>query len=318
VTVSSPTNGATVTSPFSLSAKAGACSSQTIASMGYSLDSSSNTAVIQSGNIATGVTAPLGSHILHVKSWGKKGASCVTHVAITVVAAAAGSGPAIPSDATVTKAIQNVKKWTAQHDSGTSGSSSGDMNLVASPSVSGSARKFSTSYTNYGGERYNVSLAVDQASTHFVYDVKIYIANSSSDVANIEMDLNHVMPNGQTAIFGFQCDGWSHTWDYAVNIGTPLVPVAHWVHANQSCYPQKWGTNSWHRVQIEYSRDGSGNVTYDAVWLDGKEQDLNVTISSAFALGWAPSLNSNFQIDGFTSTSGSSSVYIDNLALYSW
>jgi hypothetical protein len=287
--------------------------------MGYSLDTSTNTKVIKATTISASVTASMGSHVVHVKSWGNNGSSCVSNVSIDVVATpTSGSGPSIPSTAIVTKAIQNVSAWSARHDAATSGTSSGNTKLVSSPSLSGSARNFATSYTNYGGERYNVKLAVNQLSTHFVYDTRIYIGGSPSDIANIEMDLNQVMTNGETIIFGFQCDGWSNSWDYTINSGTTNNPSAHWVHSNQSCSPHKWTTNAWHRVQIEYSRDSSGNVTYDAVWLDGTKQDIGVTANSAFALGWAPSFNSNFQIDGYTSTSGSSTVYLDDLTLYSW
>jgi hypothetical protein len=214
--------------------------------------------------------------------------------------------------------IHKLTNWTAEHDAGTSGSSTGTTSLVTSPALSGSARQFAVTYTNYGGERYNIKFSKDKDSSNFVYDTQIYIANPSTGIANIEMDLNQVMSNGQTVIFGFQCDGWSHTWDYTANSGTPTSPVAHWLHSTQSCYPQQWTTNAWHHVQVQYSRDSSGNVTYKAVWLDGVEQDINVTVLSAFALGWAPSLNSNFQIDGYNSTSGSATVYLDNLTLYSW
>lgn len=319
VTVIKPISSASVTSPFTLTASASPCSSQSIAAMGYSLDTSSNTTVFKSTSISTNVTAPLGTHVLHVKSWGNHGSSCVTSISIDVVSVpASGSGPSIPSDAKLTNAIQNVSAWTAHHDAATSGTTSGDTQLVTSPSLSGSARKFATSYTNYGGERYNVHMSVDQVSTHFVYDARIYIAHSASDIANIEMDLNQVTTNGQTIIFGFQCDGWSDSWDYTINSGTSSNPKAHWIHTNQSCSPHKWSTDAWHHVQVEYSRDNSGNVTYSSVWLDGVEQDINATVSSAFDLGWAPSFNSNFQVDGYTSTSGSSTIYVDNLKLYSW
>lgn len=406
VTITSPINGASVTSPFTLSANASACSSQVIASMGYSLDNSSTT-VVKGASISASVSATLGSHVLHVKSWGASGAVCSTSVSISVVQAAttttdvtvsaplngatvtspfslvasgtvckgqaittmgysldsgttttksgtsltanvsasAGShtlhvkswgsgvacgmtetisvtvpppGPWIPSNAVATKLIQNLKTWTAAHDAGTSGTSTGKMSLVSSPSLSGSARKFATSYTSYGGERYNVSLTPDAVSTNFVYDAHIYLASPSSDMANIEMDLNQVLSNGHTVIFGFQCDAWSKTWDYGENSGTIASPNAHWLHSNQSCNPQKWTANAWHHIQIQYSRDSTGNVTYKAVWFDGVQQNLNVTVLAAFALGWSPSLNSNFQIDGFTSTSGSSTVYLDKLTLYSW
>jgi len=48
------------------------------------------------------------------------------------------------------------------------------------------------------------------------------------------------------------------------------------------------------------------------------EQNINVTGPSAFALGWGPALLANFQVDGSTSTAGSSAVYLDNTTLYRW
>ncbi|HWG21698.1 MAG TPA: hypothetical protein VG225_14295 [Terracidiphilus sp.] len=321
LTVTSPINGASVTSPFTLAASGTVCSSQPVTSLGYSLDSSTSTAVVYSTVLTAQVTAAAGAHTLHVKAWGA-GVSCAANIAVTVLAPiTTTSSPTIPSDAVAIKAIQNLSIWQAAFDTGTGGSgasATGAMQLVSSPSVSGSARQFVTTYTNYGGERYNVKVGTDAVSTNFVYDTKIYLASPSSDIANIEMDLNQVMSNGQTVIFGFQCDGWSNTWDYTENAGTPTSPSDKWVHSNQTCTPRNWSTNTWHHVQISYSRDSSGNVTYNGVWFDGVEQALNVTVPSAFALGWAPSLNINFQIDGMTSTSGSATVYLDNTTLYSW
>jgi hypothetical protein len=314
--VSSPVSGALVTSPFPVTASGTLCLGQTIAAIGYSLDNSTSTTVLNGTALNATVTAAGGSHTLHIKSWGTNGAYCGNDLPLTVSTPV--SSPSIPANAKVAKGIHKLTTWTAVHDLGTSGTSSGATSLVTSPAMSEAARKFATVYTNYGGERYNIKLDKDEKATNFVFDTQIYIVSPSSDIANIEMDLNQVMKNGQTVIFGFQCDGWSHTWDYTANGGTPTSPSDHWIHSNQSCYPQQWSTNTWHHVQVQYSRDDSGNVTYKAVWFDGVEQDLSVTVLSAFALGWAPSLNSNLQIDGYTSTSGSATVYLDNLTLYSW
>jgi hypothetical protein len=317
VTVSTPTNNATVASPFWLSATASPCSTQPIASMGYSLDNSASTTIFNGASIGANIIASAGGHVLHVKSWGNLGASCVTDVPIKVSAVAAAA--AVPANALASGGLQILKNWQAAYDTGTgSGSSSGTMSLVGSPSVSGTAREFLTTYTNYGGERYSLLFGTDSASTNFVLDTRIYVAGPSSGIANIELDLNQVMPNGQTVIFGFQCDGWSNTWDYTINAGTPQKPVDQWVHTTQSCNPRKWTTNTWHRLQISYSRDNGGNVTYKSVWFDGVEQDINATASSAFALGWGPALLANLQVDGATSTSGSSIVYLDNLIVYRW
>jgi len=316
VTVSTPANNAVVASPFVLNAAASPCSSQAIASMGYSLDSSTSTVVVYSSGINANVIASTGTHTLHVKSWGNKGASCVTNVSITVVAAPAAI---VPANALTLGGIQILKSWQAAYDTATgSGSSTGTMSLVNSPSVSGTARKFLTTYTNYGGERYSINAGTDAVSTNFLMETRIYVAMPNTDIANVELDLNQVLSNGQTVIFGIQCDGWSNTWDYTVNAGTPQKPVDQWLHTTQSCNPRKWTTNAWHHIQLSYSRNSSGDVTYKSVWFDGVEQDINETAPSAFALGWGPALLVNFQVDGATSTSGSSIVYLDNFTVYRW
>jgi hypothetical protein len=320
VTVNSPANGASVTSPFSLNASGTQCSSQPISAMGYSLDNSASTTFFNGGSVAASVTSATGAHTLHVKSWGNQGAACDTDLALTVTAPTVVSGPTIPANAVAVKAIQNLTTWQAAFDIGTGGgaSSFGVMNLVTAPAVSGSARQFITTYSNYGGERYSARIAADQSTTNFVFDTYIYLASPINDIANIEMDLNQVMPNGQTVIFGFQCDGWSRSWDYTANLGTPTSPNDQWIHSNATCNPQAWAINTWRHVQVSYSRDNSGNVTYKSVWLDGVEQDLNVTTNSAFALGWAPTILTNFQVDGMTALPGTATIYLDNFTLYRW
>jgi hypothetical protein len=319
VTVTSPSNGASVSSPFSLSASGSLCSSQTISAMGYSLDNSANTTFFNGGSMVASVSAAIGTHTLHVKSWGNQGGACDTDLAITVIAPTV-AGPTIPANAVAVKAIQNLTTWQAAFDTGTGGaaSSSGVMNLVTAPAVSGSARQFITTYSNYGGERYSTKIASDQTTSNFVFDTYIYLASPINDIANIEMDLNQVMTNGQTVIFGFQCDGWSRSWDYTANTGTPTSPKDQWIHSNQTCNPQAWATNTWHHVQVSYSRDNSGNVDYKSVWLDGVEQDLNVTTNSAFALGWGATILTNFQVDGMTALPGTATIYLDNFTVYRW
>jgi len=315
VAVTSPVNGAQLVSPFALNASASPCSSQPVSAMGYSLDDSSDTTFVYSNTINAQISASTGAHTLWVKSWGNQGAPCAVAVPIVVLPSPVAQ---IPSDAVSVSGVQTLNTWQAVNDTGTgSGSSTGTMSIISSPSMSGAARAFSTTFTNYAGERYYATFGADTQATNFLYDGYVYIAGSSAGIANIEMDLNQVMPNGQTVIFGFQCDGWSLTWDYTANQGTPQAPADAWVHSNQPCNPRTWSVNAWHNVQITYSRDQYGNVTYGSVWLDGVEQDINATVPSAFALGWDPTLLTNFQVDGY-GASGSSNVYLDNLTIYRW
>jgi hypothetical protein len=234
-----------------------------------------------------------------------------------------GTGPypdTVPADATVVSEIQALSNWQAAYDTGTSGSSGtsdGEMALVADPTLSGQTRQFDSTYTNSGGERYYVSFGADTTATNFFYDVWVYLPAASTEIANLEFDMNQTMANGQTVIYGFQCDGYSNTWDYTENAGTPAVPVDRWLHSSASCNVQDWSINTWHHLQVSYFRDDEGNVTYDSVWLDNTQQSINATVPSAFALGWGSTLLTNFQVDG-RGTSGSSEVYLDSMSVYRW
>ncbi len=328
VSVSEPADNSTLSSPFGLDAASTSCSSQPISAMGYSLDSSSSTAIVYGTSVSAAVTAGAGAHVLHVKSWGNAGAACDTDVNITVTGSAAtsgsnvapsgGSGPYVPSNAVSVTNIQAFGDWVSVYDSGTYGSASGAMAMVGSPSLSGNALEFYTTYSYYGGERYYASFGDDTTSSNFVYDGWVYLDNSSGSIANVEMDINQALSNGYTVIFGFQCDGWAGTWDYTENSGTSEAPIDHWVNSSAGCNPRTWAQNIWHHVQISYSRDGYGDVTYQSVWLDGNQQPINATVPSAFALGWAPTLLTNFQVDSFASGWSSSNVYLDNLAISRW
>lgn len=268
------------------------------------------------GSIQTPVSAPTGTHTLHVKAWGSLGASCDQDIPVAVTDSGSPENSLVPADAVTVSNLQTSGSWQAAHDPVTGASSSGSMNMVGSPSLSGHARQFNTSFSNFGGEIYDIAFANDPNPTNFFYDAWVYFASSANNIANLEMDMNQVLDNGQTIIYGFQCDGNSGTWDYTANQGTPSNPNDTWVHSHAPCNVQNWGKQQWHHIQISYSRDDSGNVTYHSVWLDGVEAQINATVPSSFALGWTPTLLANFQIDGIGS--GSNTVYLDKFSISRW
>ncbi|MGB7167797.1 MAG: hypothetical protein WA374_09485 [Acidobacteriaceae bacterium] len=312
VTISSPQNQSQVPSPFTLSASASNCSSQRVTSMGYALDSMSDPTTVSGSSLSVQVSASAGAHTVYVVAYGQKRATCVAQVAITVAGALN-----IPANAVSVSELQTLSDWIAADDTAGNGTAQGTMNLVGSPSYGGQALEFVTQFTNSGDERYSVVFGDDTASANFVWDGWVYLTRSVNRIANLEMDMNQVMANGQTVIYGFQCDGDSGTWDYSMNAGTTASPQSEWVHSNANCNVQSWGTNKWHHVQVAYTRDNSGNVTYQSVWLDGVESPVNATVPSAYALDWGPVLLTNFEIDG-DGSSGSSTVYLDDLTVYRW
>jgi hypothetical protein len=128
-------------------------------------------------------------------------------------------GPSIPADAISATGLQTSSSWKFSHDPGTPGSAIGVKTVITSPSMSGEAGEFDTGYSDWGGEIYHLTFGKDSAPENFVYDAEVWIAEGSK-IGNLEMDMNQVIPNGDTVIYGFQCDGDNGTWDYSGNTGT--------------------------------------------------------------------------------------------------
>ena len=320
-TISSPQSGETVSSPFALSAYATTCSNQAVRTIGYSIDSSSTTTLFKgSTSIDTNVSAKTGSHIVHVKVWNTKGSVCVAEVAIkvaNVIDDPADDPSIVPTNAVSVSSIQTLGNWIGTHDSATKGSSTGTMGLVGSPAHIGIPRQFVSTFTSNGGLRYSVTFGDDTESTNFMYDGWIYLTNSAASIANLELDMNQTMSNGQTVIYGVQCDGYSGTWDYTENLGTPQKPIGHWAHSKAACNPRNWTRNTWHHVEMTYSRSSTGMVTYKSVYFDGVASPINATVLSAHCMGWGSVLLTNFQVDGL-GVNGSNTVYLDDLTIYRW
>ena len=260
--------------------------------------------------------------MVHVKAWGDDGALCVSEIKVTVTDTVVkdedgsdSAGVSIPSDAKSNSSIQTHSNWKKVHDSDTPGKSTGDMDIVHSPSHGGSARKFVTHFSKSGGERYSDSFGEDTSATNFVYDGWVYIAGSPSNLANIELDLNQVLSDGDVMIYSFQCSGHSGKWEYGSNSGSIKHSHAKWVKSSVSCNPKDWKGDTWHHVQIAYSREDS-DITYKSITFDGDEHTLNHKVLGRFHLGWDRVLQTNFQIDGIGS--GSNTTYLDDLTVYRW
>jgi hypothetical protein len=315
ITVAAPSSASTVATP-ALSPGAGAYSSAqsvslsdttTGATIYYTKDGSAPTtsSARYSHTLAVGVSQVIEA-IAVDPGFSNSGLARADYI----ITPPSSPGPSVPPGATSSTGLQLLDNWHFNHDAGTPGTASGSTTLVSSPSLGGDARQFNSSYTGAGGEIYSVSYADDVVSTNFVYDGWVWI-QQGSQIVNLEMDSNQVIANGDTVIYAFQCDGYSKTWDYS-------GAGASWVHSTQLCDVNTWSLDAWHHVQISYSRDDSGYVTYHSVWLDGAEQAINATVPSAFALGWKVGVvQTQFQTDG-PGASGSNLLYLDNLTISRW
>lgn len=223
--------------------------------------------------------------------------------------------PVIPASAISSGNLTGSPRWMWDHDAGTVGTSTGSSTFpVADPSLDGAARSFSVPYSLWGGERYHINFANDPAATHFAYDAYVYLDDPPA-VGFLEMDVNQVLANGQTVIFGYQCSIFHNTWDVTTN----FAGEAHWVGTGVPCDPRRIVPHTWHHIQLASHRGDAGKVTYDWVGFDGVYSVVNMTLPNGLALGWTPgAIIVNFQVGGTGAQSGMMSGAFDKLTVYRW
>ena len=190
--------------------------------------------------------------------------------------------------------------------------------MVSSPALYGSTRRFVTTFSNSGDERYSIVFSDNVDAKNLFYDTWVYLTSSASKIGNLEFDVNQVMANGNTVLIGIQCDGYTGKWAYNINKGTTAHPQPAWVgKSGTSCNPRSWAQDKWHHVQASFYRSSTGEVTYHSVWLDGVESKFDVQAYAGADLGWDPVINTQFQVDGLGS-SGTITTYVDNLTISAW
>jgi len=309
----------TVPLPTSVRAHNAGCDGLTPISFGYTIDNKSKFVLGVTGHDinTTDQTMSAGTHTIHFTSWNVKGMCPVVDTSFTATEAVGHTtGHTIPSNAISTGSLDGASNWEWNHDPGTPGESRGSSLYPAnSETLDGASRELYFTYSDNGGEIYHLTFAHDATVTHFVYDTYIYLIDPSQ-IQNIEMDMNQVMSDGRTVIFGTQCASGSGTFEFTkvANGGT------HWYPSNIPCHPKAWTANTWHHVQIASHRDSDGVVTYDWVNLNGTYTDFkDASGSSAENLGWPiGDLLLNFQLDGDGAGGEPITAYIDKMTIYRW
>jgi hypothetical protein len=325
VTIASPVNGTHVSSPVWIRAHNIGCEGVPPSAFGFSID---NSATIIRGETAYDIDVPhqaiaAGTHIVHFKSWTARGACPVVNTQFTVGGATTSAPPpsssgsfGIPANAVSSGDLDGKGPWGQIHDGGTPGSSRGSSVYPATTPVYDDARKFYMTYSDRGGERWNLNVAKDSKATHFVLDTYVFLP-SPSEVLNLEMDINQVTANGETVIFSTQCAGITGAgyWEAGYTEGK----YDHWWASGIKCNPQNWAPNVWHHIQIGMHRNASGVVVHDWVNFDGTQHAWGYSRESAHFLGWAPGVvDVQFQIEGSSKGSGSVTSYIHKLTVYRW
>lgn len=301
ITVTSPTNNATVGSPFNVTASASG--SNPITAMQVYLDNQLVTTA-QAATLNTSVSAGAGSHSLVIQAWDSTGAVTKNALAISVTSS-------VPSNATVQSNIEDMTGWqscTVCAGSGGSGPVAGFSltQFQATPSLDGSSAQFSIwGSTPYSDALWWRELGADNSAANFQYDVNFYLTAPQYAQA-LEFDVNQ--SDGTTRfIFGTQCNikngsVWD-VWDTA---------NARWVSTGVSCPAPS--ANTWHHLTWELKRSAT-QATFVAITLDGVRHAVNMTFDGKPVTG--SELNVAFQMDG-DYAQHAYSAWLDKVTLSYW
>ncbi|HYG97825.1 MAG TPA: Ig-like domain-containing protein [Terriglobales bacterium] len=303
VTVSSPANGSTVSSPVHVVASAS--SSYPITGMKVYVDG--NTAHSTSSNrIDAYIPLSTGGHYVVVKAWDSTGAVMQTSRSITVAGSSGTSGSRTFND------IEQMSGW--QHCTVCAGIGAngpvakyGMSQGRTSPSMDGNSTQFWIGGDiPYSDALWWRQLGANSTARRFVYDLYFYVKTPQYAQA-LEFDVNHSF-NGKKYIMGTQCDIRNHrqweVWDGIAKdwrgTGVPCsVPPAY----------------TWNHLVEEFVHDSSGKVTFVSITLNGKKYYINRSYYS-IASG-ANEINVAFQMDGDYAMHDYS-VWLDNVKLTYW
>jgi hypothetical protein len=321
VYVSSPTNGATVSSPvhYVATATTSTCS-KGVASMGIYVDDVL-VYVVNGAKMDHYQSISSGKHHTVVEEWDHCGGATFTPVDITVQG---GGGNVLYN-------LQASKGWKSWGELPPGygicnypcpGVTWSTKQGIKSPSLSGDATQF-----NIGGSKpYSDVLwsnpLIGQGSTqgipdnghtllptlhNFTYDAYFYPTNLGVTQV-LEFDISMYF-DGLGLIWGNQCNILGgHVWDIWDNASHQ------WVSTGVACNPVN---NAWNHLTIQVQRESDNSLLFQSITLNG----VNHPINRRYAPGSAPGnwwgITVNYQMDG-DSNQSAYTTYLDNFNFTYW
>jgi hypothetical protein len=332
VTVTAPANNSVVPTLVNYTATAKSTCAKGVVSMGVYTAPGVLAQQSNGATLNTQVALNPGTYDTVVQAWDGCGSSSKTPVRITVQGGMPSTSSTPSTPGTTLSDLQQGGGWNAYallppswgicsscKASGPGTTWSFGQN-VGSPSISGSAAKFSIGGTSsYTDVLWNNHLVGDFSShgkpdsdhsiaggTHnFIYDVYFFGANLPASQA-LEFDIN-LFVNGKSYIWGHECRiAGGHQWDIWDNQGFKWHPTG------VPCHPNN---NAWNHLTIKTQRTSDGHLLFQSITLNGYTATLNF-YESPTSTNWH-GITINYQMDGNVSQQ-SYSVYLDKLNFSYW
>jgi hypothetical protein len=331
VNVTSPGNGATVTSPVHFAATASSTCSKGVAAMGIYTAPYVLAYKVGGSSLNTSVAMSSGTKYPVVQEWDNCGGSSKVQLKVTIDPSA--SNYSSGSGGKVFSKLQHSGGWTGYallppsfgicsgcSPSGSQAKWSWSQG-VSSPSLDGISTKasYNGGNTEWADILWNNHLIGDFSSQglpdfsktlvpslhNFTYDVYFWIGNTSNSQA-LEFDINQFV-GGKSYIWGHECriDG-GHQWDTWSNGG------GHWVASGIPCNPK---SNAWNHVTIQVARTSDNHLLFKSITLNGYTATLNRYDSPTLS-GWY-GVTVNYQMDSDVNKTPYP-VYLDKFTFSAW
>lgn len=296
VSVSSPTNGSSVSSPVTF--KASGSSTNGIAGWVIYVDNSNAYQVDNNSNSLTAsVSLGTGTHSVYIRAWDKvSGYGTSSTFSINVgssTSASPGAGlPTPPSTATVFNHIEDMsgyKTCSANCAGGQSTTNFWTAAFQSSPSMDGSSREFFNGGNAWANVLWYKPLGTGwNWATHYLWD--FYVRFDSTTIAALhtaEYDLYKSI-NGVELMVGSQCNFGNGNWDIWNQASN------HWISTSIPC--KRFSSGTWHHIQWYITRPSSTQYRYVTLAVDGTPYSVNQTYSGNFQ-GWSDVLGVQWQLD---------------------
>lgn len=320
VSVSTPYNGSTVSSPVPFMASATTSCAKGVSSMGVYVDG--NRVYVGGGHtLNTQVGMGSGTHNAVVEEWDGCGGAATQQLTLHVNGGSSGK---------VMSAIQGATGWNqwgelppkdATCDAPCGGHVSFSMGQhEKSITLSGNGTKFNISgNTPYAdvlfsnpimGQRSTLipdnSHALIPTLHNFTYTADVYVTDASI-TQSLEFDINMYLDSDGME-WGTQCNHLGDgDWDIWNNV------EAHWISTGRPCTMH----NGWNHIVLQVQRQSGNVLLYQTITMNGTTYNINTTEKPFGVPSQWYGMTVNFQMDGDYKMH-SNSAYLDNFNVTYW
>jgi Bacterial Ig domain len=292
VSVQSPGNGASVTSPVTF--KASASSPNGISGWVIYVDNQNKYQVDNySGSLTAGVSLGGGSHSVYIRAWDNTGAYG-TSPAFTINVGGTSSSGALPTPPSTAKVFSNLDQSTSSWSScsdcagGSYTSNYWKAFWQTSPSMDGASLQFFNGGGPWADVLWIKKLGNQNWASNFLWDFYVYFdSTTAANLWSAEYDLWQSI-GGYEYMIGTQCVFGTGEWD------TWDQQAGHWVKTSIPC--PRFSPGTWHHIQWYMQRISGNRYKYVTLVVDGKAYSVNQTYYANYS-GWDDDFGVQWQLD---------------------